>query len=248
MSELVIPSRFCGPPSSGNGGWSAGALAAVLTPHADGTWPTIEVTLRQPPPLDEPMPVVDGVATDSSGAPVAQARDVDGEPTPPAYVDPATAEEASARYPGWDHHPFPTCFSCGTAREDGLRIFPGPTGEHSVAATWTPRADVISDYHVYEDPQPCASLASTWSALDCAGAWASDFGERLIVLGRITAHVLALPEIGRRHVVVGESREQTGRKSFAATAIYTEDGTLVAAAEQVWISVESADFAAVTPA
>ena len=46
-----------------------------------------------------------------------------------------------------------------------------------------------------------------------------------------------------RHVVVGEKRETSGRKSLAATALYTEDGTLVAAAEQVWIAVESADFA-----
>ena len=243
MSDLIVPSRFCGPPTSGNGGWTSGALAALLTPHADGEWPTIEVTLRQPPPLDQPLPVREGVATDPSGAPVAEARTVGGEPTPPAYVDPETAEAASARYPGLTQHPFPTCFSCGTAREDGLRIFPGPTGDRSVAATWTPRADLISDYHVYEDPQPCASLAATWSAIDCAGGWACDFGPRLMVLGRMTARVQSLPELGRRHVVVGEMREQSGRKSVAATALFTEDGTLVAAAEQVWISVESADFA-----
>ena len=191
----------------------------------------------------QPLPVTDGVAADATGAPVAQARVVDGDPTPPAYVDPATAEAASSDYPGFDQHPFPTCFSCGTAREDGLRIFPGPTGEHSVAGTWTPQADLISDFHVYEDPQPCASLASTWSAIDCAGGWASDFGPRLMVLGRMTARVHALPELGHRHVVVGEMREQSGRKSYAATGLYTDDGKLVAAAEQVWISVESADFA-----
>ncbi len=28
MPDLIVPSRFCGPPSSGNGGWSAGALSA----------------------------------------------------------------------------------------------------------------------------------------------------------------------------------------------------------------------------
>ena len=67
-------------------------------------------------------------------------------------------------------------------------------------------------------------------------------------LGRMTARVWALPELGHRHVVVGKMREQSGRKSIAATAIYTDDGTLLAAAEQVWISVESADFATVTPA
>ena len=29
VSELIVPQRFCGPPDSGNGGWTAGALAAL---------------------------------------------------------------------------------------------------------------------------------------------------------------------------------------------------------------------------
>ncbi|MFN3602998.1 MAG: hypothetical protein ACK4UY_16580, partial [Dietzia sp.] len=49
---LTVPSRFCGPPSSGNGGWSAGALAALAAPGAP-----VRVTLRRPPPLETPMPV-----------------------------------------------------------------------------------------------------------------------------------------------------------------------------------------------
>ena len=28
--QLIVPSRFCGPPSSGNGGWTAGALATLI--------------------------------------------------------------------------------------------------------------------------------------------------------------------------------------------------------------------------
>ena len=95
MSELIVPSRFCGPPTSGNGGWTAGALAALLTPHADGEWPTIEVTLRQPPPLDQPMPVTAGVVSDPSGAPVAEAREVDGEPTPPGRPPSPGARECA---------------------------------------------------------------------------------------------------------------------------------------------------------
>ena len=58
---LIVPRRFCGPASSGNGGWTAGALAA-LVPHdcpdnRARSWPTIRVALRQPPPLDTPMAV-----------------------------------------------------------------------------------------------------------------------------------------------------------------------------------------------
>src|ERR1700749_3242221 len=51
MSDsLVIPSRFCGPPGSGNGGYVSGRISAYL----DGP---VTVTLRRPPPLATPMTV-----------------------------------------------------------------------------------------------------------------------------------------------------------------------------------------------
>src|SRR5262249_13197247 len=48
--SLVIPSRFCGPPGSGNGGYVCGRIAA----HVDGP---ATVTLLRPPPLATPMAV-----------------------------------------------------------------------------------------------------------------------------------------------------------------------------------------------
>ena len=61
MGELLVPRRYCGPPSSGNGGWTSGALAALV--GEDEPWPAITVALRRPPPLDVAMPVTtrDGV-------------------------------------------------------------------------------------------------------------------------------------------------------------------------------------------
>jgi len=50
MPALTIPSRFCGPPGSGNGGYVCGRIAGYL--HGPVT-----VTLRQPPPLATPMAV-----------------------------------------------------------------------------------------------------------------------------------------------------------------------------------------------
>ena len=32
LPDVLVPARFCGPPSSGNGGWSAGAIAAYRRP------------------------------------------------------------------------------------------------------------------------------------------------------------------------------------------------------------------------
>ena len=48
--SLVIPSRFRGPPGSGNGGYVCGRIAA----YVDGP---VTVTLRRPPPLATPMAV-----------------------------------------------------------------------------------------------------------------------------------------------------------------------------------------------
>lgn len=51
---LIIPSRYCGPASSANGGWMAGSLAALLSDgRADAGG--VRVDLRQPPPLDSTM-------------------------------------------------------------------------------------------------------------------------------------------------------------------------------------------------
>jgi len=260
-SELLVPRRFCGPPSSGNGGWTAGALAALI-PHdcpedRSRSWPTIRVALRQPPPLDSPMTVSedDGstVAT-FGGAVVARATVVEDRPMTVEPVSPAEARAASATYPGHTSHPFPTCFACGTDRGegDGLRIFPGRVADQDgpdqqsrvrVAATWSPHPSVGEDFHAYADELPRASLATTWAALDCIGGWAGDLTERLMVLAGMTARVDALPVIGEQHVVVGLALGQEGRKTFTASTLYDADGRVVACAEHVWVAVDPATFA-----
>jgi hypothetical protein len=269
VTELIVPRRFCGPPDSGNGGWTAGALATTLAcepgDHTAG-WPAIEVSLRQPPPLDAPLDIaVEGETSTATfgGAVIATARcapdlvltDVDA-------VDPEVARAAEATYAGHAFHPFPTCFSCGTGRAegDGLRIFPGPvasahdgTAESSaalpadgigrrVAATWTPHRSVGEDWHTYVDDHPRASVAATWAALDCVGGWAGDLTERLMVLGRMAARVDTLPVIGEEHVVVGEKRGRDGRKTFTASTLHDADGRVVASAQHVWIAVDPALF------
>jgi hypothetical protein len=254
--DLLVPRRFCGPPSSGNGGWTAGALAALVSHDCPEdrarSWPTIRVALRQPPPLDTPMPVSeeDGATVATvGGAVVARATVVDDRPT---TVDPVPASEAraaSARYPGLSSHPFPTCFVCGTDRSegDGLRIFPGQVddqdGATRIAAAWSPHPSVGEDFHAYVDELPRASLATTWAALDCIGGWAGDLTERLMVLAGMTARVDALPVIGEQHVVVGLARGREGRKTFTASTLYDSDGRVVACAEHVWVAVDPAAFA-----
>lgn len=265
VTDLIVPRRFNGPPSSGNGGWTAGALAGALAidhgdhcaegcPHnrADA-WPAIEVSLRQPPPLDTPLHVEctggdGGIAASFGGAVIATARRTERQPVEVEPVSPEEARAAGSSYPGLVSHPFPTCYACGTARadDDGLRIFGGRVadvdGQGRLAAVWTPDPSTSEDYHAYVDETRRASLASTWAALDCIGGWAGDMTERLMVLGRMTARVDTLPVIGEEHVVMGAARGQEGRKTFTASTLYDADSRVVAAAEHVWIAVDPATF------
>jgi hypothetical protein len=233
VPDLLVPRRFCGPPSSGNGGYTAGALAAHV--HA----PTVSVSLLAPPPLDTPLSVetVDGVTSASvAGRPVARAETA---PEDLVSVDPVPLEEAraaEAAFVGLAYHPFPTCFVCGPDRTDGLAIFPGPVADQDglirLAAGWTPDESVAE-----------ALPAVTWSALDCIGGWAGGLAVRTMVLARMTARVDVLPRIGEDHVVVGLGRRTEGRKTFTAAALYDSTGRLLGRAEHLWLAVDPTAFA-----
>ena len=100
-------------------------------------------------------------------------------------------------------------------------------GETRLAAPWIPDRTLAADFHEYDDASPRACLAATWSALDCVGGWAGDITERLMVLGRMTAVVDALPVLGEEHVVMGERRGSEGRKTFTASTLHDADGRIV---------------------
>jgi hypothetical protein len=253
--QVIVSPRYCGPPRSGNGGYVSGLLAHELrADHTVAPGLAVEVSLRQPPPLGVPLDVLRETTADGAsatlgfgGAAIAQARTVAADI---AAVDPvghAEAVAASAGYPGWVSHPFPTCFACGVERPDGLRIFPGPVapatdGSSRVAAAWTPGADEAADYHEYDDSASRVCLAATWAALDCIGGWAGDLSERLMVLGRMTAIVDELPLAGEPHVVMGQALGRDGRKTFTASTLYDPDGRIVGRARHIWFAVDPATF------
>lgn len=254
--QLVVPRRFRGPPDSGNGGWTAGALATHLTREGpDGRAaerPTVEVSLRRPPPLDTVLRLSEDAGSTSAradGTVVATARRFEGTLSSIEAVSFDEARAAEPAYPGHVFHPFPSCFACGTDREegDGLRIFPGAVSQGRVAATWCPHPSLSEDWHTYVDASARASVAATWAALDCVGGWAGDLTDRLMVLGRMTARVESLPVIGEEHVVVGARRGGEGRKTFTAATLYDSTGRAVATAEHVWIAVDPAAFGGISP-
>ena len=217
---MIVPGRYNGPPDSANGGYACGLVAA----HLDGV---AEVTLRLPPPLDRELDVLrtDGRVEIRDGeALVAEAEPVELDVDVPAPVSVAAAADASARYEGFVHHAYNTCFVCGPAREDGLRVYAGPVeGRPGVlAAPWTPGEDVSPEL--------------VWAALDCPSGWAvDDFQREGVLLGRMAAEIDRLSAPGEPHVVLGWRIGEDGRKRFAGSALLTADGEVLARARSTWI-------------
>lgn len=220
MSELIVAGRFNGPPTSGNGGYTAGLLAAELPPGP------VTVTLRFPPPLDTRMAVVhpdQNTAELHDGKTVIATARVETEvlDSAPALADPTGADP----YAGFAEHPFPTCYVCGPERAvgDGLRIFPGRLPDGRTVAPWLVPGDV--------------NATTVWSALDCPGGWALIVPGRPYVLGRITVSIGALPTPGEECLVMGDTTGTQRRKGFARSALYTPTGVLLAHSVATWISV-----------
>lgn len=249
-NALVIPARYCGPNSSGNGGYTAGLLAERFADHPDPApeCPVVEVTLRLPPPLDTDLAVEhdDGPRTRllHGSTLVAEARCTDEELQPVEAVSTARAAEVMPGYAGFRTHPFPRCFVCGPDREegDGLRIFPGPLGDGRVASAWVPHQSLAVASDLLDPGVERVGLATTWAALDCPGGWSTDLEGRPAVLGQIAARVDALPVVGEPHVVVGAELSREGRKTFTASTVYDSDGRIVARARHTWIAVDPAAF------
>lgn len=159
----------------------------------------------------------DVIATAVPGAVQAQA--------PPAPTV-EQAEIATLRYVGFAHHRFPTCFVCGTARDDGLRIYAGHVGDSPlVASPWTPESD---------DP------LFAWAVLDCPSAYAIesvDHRAQIVVLASLTVELRERPRPGERHVVAAWPVSSDGRKHHSGSAIYDAAGCVLAVADSLWIEL-----------
>lgn len=228
--EVLIDRRFNGPPASANGGYACGVVA-------EGVQGVATVMLRMPPPLDSPMTL----KGDGESSTLMWGYVLVGEastdileldiPEAPGFD---AAEEAVARYVGFQAHQFDTCFVCGPKRlpGDGLCIFPGSIdGSNVVASPWTPDASLsleggeIDRRHV-------------WAALDCP----SYFGivpSPPAVLGRLTAQIDRLPELGEPLIAMGWPVRSEGRKHHSGSALATTDGEIIASAKAVWIEPKS---------
>jgi len=132
---ITVESRFNGPLANGNGGYSAGLLAA----RAGG--PAV-VSLRSPVPLDRPLSVIatgDAVRAVDGDTVVMEAAPADElDLAPPRVVSVAEAHDAEGRYLGLRDGPFSRCFVCGRGRGDAFGVFAGRVGHDGLVATaWT---------------------------------------------------------------------------------------------------------------
>jgi hypothetical protein len=231
--SITVPSRFNGPQESGNGGYSAGALAALL----EGP---VEVNLRSPVPLDAPLEAVDaegGALRILDGeAVILEGRSVPGfeleVPAPPSLEE---ARAAATRYRGLADGEFGKCFVCGLARPDAFAVNAGPVeGREMVASPWTPPEWAAG-------PDGLVRPEFVWSVLDCPTYFATHIeGEMSIAfLARLTGRVDALPEAGAEQVVVAWPIEIDGRKHHAGSAVFTAEGELLACARALMIEARS---------
>jgi len=236
--QITIDRRFNGPPNSGHGGYVCGLIANYIGNCA-------EITLRAPPPLGKSLTVErlgggnvrlsDAEVTIAEGRPAELQLDI---PNPPSLDESVNAAKA---YPGFESHPFPRCFGCGHERAegDGLRIFSAPlTGREMHAAPWFPDASLADESGVVE-------TEFLWAALDCPCGWAAWKRVNVllpetpyILLGRFVAEVKVQPAAGEKCITIGWPIGNEGRKLFSGSAIFAENGELLAAGRTTWIAAQ----------
>ena len=231
---VVISRRFRGPPTSGNGGYTCGMLAAAASKP-------VEVRLIKPPPLDRRLEVVDDPATGGlrlmdSAETVATATPKTFElevPRPPSY---ATALAAVSSYEGFQEHAYSDCFVCGPVRQrgDGMRVFAAPIpGMDLVAAAWIPdRSLCDADGKVLPEYM--------WAALDCPGFFATGAAIRGPLLGTYAARIDRCVHLDAPCVVIGWALKHEGRKHVVGTAIFDNFGELCGRALATWVEPRTA--------
>jgi hypothetical protein len=226
---LVIGRRFRGPPTSGNGGYTCGMLAAAASKP-------VEVRLIKPPPLDTRLEVVDDA--DSGGLKLLHGTELVATATPKAFElevpKPPSYGQALAAvssYEGFQEHAYSDCFVCGPARQrgDGMRIFASPvTGTEVVAAAWMPDRSLVG-----KDGKVLPEFM--WAALDCPGFFATGVAVRGPLLGTYAARIDRCVHLDTPCTVIGWSLRHDGRKHVVGTAIFDNFGELCGRALATWI-------------
>lgn len=235
VTPVTIGARYCGPPQSANGGYTAGLLAKLI----DGP---CSVTLRAPPPLERPLQLSrssdDKVALHDGETLLAEARPMAIELALPEAVSFEQAERAALDYPGPQRHPYPRCFVCGPDRPrgDGLALYTGVVeGRSVVAAPWVPTRDLCGD-------DGLVAGHFIWAALDCPGWFGYSLFEREVaqsLLGRLAVEIRQRPECEQRYVIVGWNLGREGRRIECGSMLLdAAHGDCLAFARSTWVTLK----------
>ena len=235
IDQVIIKKHFCGPPNSGNGGYTCG----ILSRYMKGT---AEITLRIPPPLDKELSIVqsdEGLQMMDGERLVASAKTSTLEldiPSPPNFEQ---SVAASKNYKGFEHHHFNTCFVCGPTRQvgEGLQLYAGNFGEkNKVATPWIPYDELFDENDLLKEEYYAA-------ALDCPGYFSLIEDKLLVlVLGRMTLKIKSKIKKGEHLVVMAWKLGNEARKHFCGTAIFGKNGDVKAYAKSTWIEIKLANI------
>jgi hypothetical protein len=234
VTEIVITQAFCGPPTTGNGGYVGGLMAHRI--HGPAT-----VVLRKPIPLDVGLDLqADGATAallDPEGVTLGDGRLAEASifPTTPAAPSLEAARLAGERYIGLGQPFHPICFTCSPTREEGsgLRVCVGQLAgeaDGEMAGAWTPHAN-------FADTDGLTPTEVIWGALDCPGyyAWVGREGRHGALLGTMTGEILRRPKVGEACIVRAWPLDRDGRKATSGVVLFTAQGELLARAFQIWI-------------
>lgn len=228
MALFTVPARFCGPPDSGNGGYTCGLLARELGG-------VLECTLRAPVPLETPLELErtpTGGFLRHGDKTIVEARETSLDVTPPPPISLKEAAQVMSGSPALHApHPFPTCFVCGPKRaeHDGLRIFPASTGNSTYASAWVPDSQ-------FGDIEGDLKTEFLWAAMDCPTGFAAGFPTAgKLVTGRLAVQQLRPIHTGCGCVLMSWPLGIEGRKHFSAACLY-QNGELCALARATWIN------------
>ncbi|MDP4890306.1 MAG: hotdog fold thioesterase [Porticoccaceae bacterium] len=253
QKHITIPERFRGPPTSGNGGYVAGAFAEQVQQNPDQA---VEVTLRAPIPLNATMSVHRHDAADRASVTIEIDADSTSAlsttktliaevrlqpfsldiPTPPTYQQALAIRHLAVPLQQRQDSPMPgslglhpICFCCGAGHPTGLQVYAAPLQTGQVAAAWQTRAE-------WADSDGLLPARFLWTALDCPGQLAYFHAGQLTgLLGRMTARVHGTVRAGEPLVVTAWPINVDGKKHFAGSAIFNQKGELIAQAIAVWI-------------
>ncbi len=225
---FTIDPRYNGPDDITQGGYVSGLLNEALGGGITQT------TLRAPTPLGVAVEIkVDGEGAALNHGDILLAEGITAEldlscPAPPSWED---AGPAMRNFTGFGPNVANNCVVCAPRRggHDGYGVYPGLVdGRDIVASQWQPKSWL-------GDGQGMVTRLHMWLALDCAGHFSIfDAAERAF-LGRMTGEVIGQARVGEKCIVIGWPIGLEGRKGFAGTAIYAEDGRLLGRTQQIII-------------